>query len=112
MGTALNKILKDLVVKSQTMLGKRAPYVPGWDCHGLPIEWKVEEKFRAEGKAKDDIPRDVLRRECRRTPACPTLSEPAPMIVIAHPSLPNDTSAPRPSVLQRAHSYRAKIAHM
>ena len=47
------------------MLGKDAPYVPGWDCHGLPIEWKVEEKFRAEGKAKDDIPKDVLRRECR-----------------------------------------------
>src|SRR5882724_9071165 len=41
MGTALNKILKDFVVKSQTMLGKRAPYVPGWDCHGLPIEYKV-----------------------------------------------------------------------
>ena len=47
------------------MLGKDAPYVPGWDCHGLPIEWKVEEKFRAEGKAKDDIPKDELRRECR-----------------------------------------------
>ena len=47
------------------MLGKDAPYVPGWDCHGLPIEWKVEEKFRAEGKAKDEIPKDVLRRECR-----------------------------------------------
>jgi isoleucyl-tRNA synthetase len=47
------------------MLGKDAPYVPGWDCHGLPIEWKVEEKFREEGKAKDEIPKDVLRRECR-----------------------------------------------
>ena len=41
MGTALNKILKDLVVKSKTMAGFRAPYVPGWDCHGLPIEYKV-----------------------------------------------------------------------
>src|SRR6266704_2812225 len=46
MGTALNKILKDLVVKSQTMLGKRAPYVPGWDCHGLPIEYKVVKESR------------------------------------------------------------------
>ena len=64
-GTGLNHILKDFVVRSQGMLGKDAPYVPGWDCHGLPIEWKVEEKFRQEGKAKDDIPKDVLRRECR-----------------------------------------------
>ncbi len=64
-GTGLNHILKDFVVRSQGMLGKDAPYVPGWDCHGLPIEWKVEEKFRKEGKAKDDIPKDLLRRECR-----------------------------------------------
>ena len=47
------------------MLGKDAPYVPGWDCHGLPIEWKVEEKFRERRPAKDDIPKDELRRECR-----------------------------------------------
>ena len=47
------------------MLGKDAPYVPGWDCHGLPIEWKVEEQYRAEGKSKDEVPNDVLRRECR-----------------------------------------------
>src|SRR6266702_451385 len=46
MGTALNKTLKDFVVKSQTMLGKRAPYVPGWDCHGLPIEYKVVKESR------------------------------------------------------------------
>jgi isoleucyl-tRNA synthetase len=64
-GTGLNHILKDFVVRSQGMLGKDAPYVPGWDCHGLPIEWKVEEKFRGEGRAKEDIPKDVLRRECR-----------------------------------------------
>jgi isoleucyl-tRNA synthetase len=64
-GTGLNHILKDFVVRSQGMLGKDAPYVPGWDCHGLPIEWKVEEKFREEGRAKEDIPKDVLRRECR-----------------------------------------------
>ena len=64
-GTGLNHILKDFVVRSQGMLGKDAPYVPGWDCHGLPIEWKVEEKFRGEGKAKEEIPKDVLRRECR-----------------------------------------------
>ncbi len=65
-GTGLNHILKDFVVRSQGMLGKDAPYVPGWDCHGLPIEWKVEEKFRSEGKTKDDIAKDVLRRECRK----------------------------------------------
>ncbi len=64
-GTGLNHILKDFVVRSQAMLGKDAPYVPGWDCHGLPIEWKVEEKYRAEGKAKEDVPTDQLRRDCR-----------------------------------------------
>ena len=64
-GTGLNHILKDFVVRSQGMLGKDAPYVPGWDCHGLPIEWKVEENYRAEGKAKDSVPKDALRRDCR-----------------------------------------------
>ncbi len=65
-GTGLNKVLKDFVVRSQGMLGKDAPYVPGWDCHGLPIEWKIEEKYRAEGKSKDDVPIDQLRRDCRQ----------------------------------------------
>ncbi|HLY05678.1 MAG TPA: isoleucine--tRNA ligase [Rhizomicrobium sp.] len=64
-GTGLNKILKDFVVRSQGMLGRDAPYVPGWDCHGLPIEWKIEEKYRAEGKSKDDVPIEQLRRDCR-----------------------------------------------
>jgi isoleucyl-tRNA synthetase len=64
-GTGLNHILKDFVVRSQGMLGKDAPYVPGWDCHGLPIEWKVEEGFRAEGRNKEDIAKDELRRACR-----------------------------------------------
>ena len=64
-GTGLNKILKDFVVRSQGMLGKDAPYVPGWDCHGLPIEWKIEEKYRAAGKSKDDVPIAELRRDCR-----------------------------------------------
>ncbi len=64
-GTGLNKILKDFVVRSQGMLGKDAPYVPGWDCHGLPIEWKIEERYRAEGKSKDDVPIEQLRRDCR-----------------------------------------------
>ncbi len=55
-GTALNKILKDLVVRSQQMAGKDSNYVPGWDCHGLPIEWKVEEEnYRSKGKAKPDF---------------------------------------------------------
>src|ERR1700678_3537346 len=65
-GTGLNHILKDFVVRSQGMLGKDAPYVPGWDCHGLPIEWKVEEQFRQAGQAKEEIPKDLLRRECRK----------------------------------------------
>ena len=69
-GTALNKTLKDLVVRSQQMLGKDSNYVPGWDCHGLPIEWKVEEEnYRSKGKAKPDF-RDAkamiaFRQECR-----------------------------------------------
>src|SRR5579871_3738389 len=65
-GTGLNKVLKDFVVRSQGMLGKDAPYVPGWDCHGLPIEWKIEEKYRSEGKSKDDVPVEQLRRDCRQ----------------------------------------------
>ena len=64
-GTALNKILKDVVNRSQQMLGKDADYVPGWDCHGLPIEWKIEEQYRAEGRNKDEVPIAELRRECR-----------------------------------------------
>jgi isoleucyl-tRNA synthetase len=64
-GTGLNKILKDFVIRSQTMMGKDAPYVPGWDCHGLPIEWKIEEKYRADGKSKDSVPIDQLRKDCR-----------------------------------------------
>jgi isoleucyl-tRNA synthetase len=65
-GTALNKILKDFVVRSHQMLGRDANYVPGWDCHGLPIEWKVEEAFRAAGRNKDDVPVNEFRRECPR----------------------------------------------
>ena len=52
-GHALNKILKDVINRSQSMLGKDANYVPGWDCHGLPIEWKIEEQYRKKGKDKD-----------------------------------------------------------
>ncbi|MEM7210634.1 MAG: isoleucine--tRNA ligase [Pseudomonadota bacterium] len=65
-GHALNKILKDFVVRSQQMLGKDSRYIPGWDCHGLPIEWKIEEQYRAKGKDKDDVPINELRGECRR----------------------------------------------
>jgi isoleucyl-tRNA synthetase len=64
-GHALNKILKDLVVKSQTMLGHDSNYVPGWDCHGLPIEWKIEESYRAKGRNKDAVPINEFRAECR-----------------------------------------------
>ncbi|MEK0084224.1 isoleucine--tRNA ligase [Benzoatithermus flavus] len=65
MGTALNKILKDIVNRSQQMLGKDAPYVPGWDCHGLPIEWQIEQEYRKKGKDKDAVPVADFRRECR-----------------------------------------------
>ena len=65
-GHALNKILKDMVVRSQQMMGKDSRYVPGWDCHGLPIEWKIEEQYRARGKNKDDVPINELRGECRK----------------------------------------------
>src|SRR5688572_10623325 len=64
-GHALNKILKNLVVRSQQMLGYDSNYVPGWDCHGLPIEWKIEEEYRAKGKNKDQVPLIEFRRECR-----------------------------------------------
>src|SRR5450631_2169789 len=64
-GTALNKILKDVVVRSHQMVGFDAPYIPGWDCHGLPIEWKIEEQYREKGKDKDAIPVLQFRAECR-----------------------------------------------
>ena len=64
-GTALNKILKDVVTRSQQMLGYDSNYVPGWDCHGLPIEWKIEEEYRAAGRDKDKVPINEFRRECR-----------------------------------------------
>mgnify|MGYP000211075796 CR=1 FL=1 len=55
-GHAVNKLLKDIIIKSRTLDGFDAPYVPGWDCHGLPIEWMIEEKYRADGKDKDQVP--------------------------------------------------------
>jgi isoleucyl-tRNA synthetase len=65
MGHAMNKILKDMVVRSQSLLGKDAPYVPGWDCHGLPIEWKIEEQYRKKKLDKDEVPPREFRAECR-----------------------------------------------
>jgi isoleucyl-tRNA synthetase len=64
-GHALNKILKDIVTRSHQMDGYDSNYVPGWDCHGLPIEWKIEEEYRAAGKNKDAIPINEFRAECR-----------------------------------------------
>ena len=64
-GHALNKILKDLVTRSQQMLGFDSNYVPGWDCHGLPIEWKIEERYRAQGKRKDEVSKAEFRAACR-----------------------------------------------
>ncbi|MFQ5346803.1 MAG: isoleucine--tRNA ligase [Rhodothalassiaceae bacterium] len=64
-GTAMNKILKDVIVRSRQMTGYDAPYVPGWDCHGLPIEWKIEEQYRKKGRNKDEVDPVEFRRECR-----------------------------------------------
>ncbi len=65
MGTALNKILKDIVTKFHQMNNKDSIYVPGWDCHGLPIEWKIEEQYKKKKKNKDEIPTKDFRKECR-----------------------------------------------
>ena len=65
MGHAMNKVLKDIIVRSRSLMGKDAPYVPGWDCHGLPIEWKVEEAYRAKKQNKDEVPVAQFRAECR-----------------------------------------------
>ena len=65
MGTALNKILKDIIVKFHQMDGKDSVYVPGWDCHGLPIEWKIEEQYKKNKKNKNEIPIIEFRKECR-----------------------------------------------
>ncbi len=64
-GHALNKVLKDIINRSFQMRGYDANYVPGWDCHGLPIEWKIEEQYRAKGKNKDEVPVNEFRKECR-----------------------------------------------
>ena len=64
-GHAVNKILKDVTNRTMQMLGYNAVYVPGWDCHGLPIEWKIEEQYRAAGKDKNDVPLVVFREQCR-----------------------------------------------
>ena len=64
-GHALNKTLKDFVVRSRFLLGYDVDYVPGWDCHGLPIEWKIEEQFRSKGRRKDEVSKEEFRRACR-----------------------------------------------
>jgi isoleucyl-tRNA synthetase len=65
MGTALNKILKDIIIRFHQMNGKDSIYVPGWDCHGLPIEWKIEEQYKKNKKNKDEVPIKDFRKECR-----------------------------------------------
>ena len=65
MGTAFNKILKDIITKFHQMDGKDSVYVPGWDCHGLPIEWKIEEQYKKNKKNKNDVPIIEFRKECR-----------------------------------------------
>ena len=65
MGHALNKVLKDIIVRSQTLLGKGARYTPGWDCRGLPMEWKIEGENRKEKLNKEEVPREEVRAQCR-----------------------------------------------
>ncbi|WP_134681154.1 isoleucine--tRNA ligase [Paracoccus ravus] len=65
-GHALNKVLKDFITRSQQMMGRDARYVPGWDCHGLPIEWKIEEQYRLKQQNKDDVDVVEFRQECRK----------------------------------------------
>ncbi len=65
MGIALNKILKDIITRFHQMEGKDSNYVPGWDCHGLPIEWKIEEQYKKNKKNKDEVPISEFRKECR-----------------------------------------------
>ncbi|MDA0654311.1 MAG: isoleucine--tRNA ligase [Proteobacteria bacterium] len=65
-GHALNKILKDVINRARQMTGHNSVYVPGWDCHGLPIEWQVEQNYRKDGRDKDDVPVLEFREECRR----------------------------------------------
>jgi len=65
-GHALNKVLKDFITRSQQMMGRDSRYVPGWDCHGLPIEWKIEEEYRKHGRDKDAVDVVEFRQECRR----------------------------------------------
>ncbi len=62
MGTALNKILKDIITRFHQMDGKDSVYVPGWDCHGLPIEWKIEEEYKKNKKDKDQVPIKDFRK--------------------------------------------------
>ena len=65
-GHALNKTIKDMIVRSHQMMGFDSRYIPGWDCHGLPIEWKIEEQYRKKGKNKDEVPINDFRAECRK----------------------------------------------
>ena len=65
-GHALNKTIKDMIVRSHQMMGHDSRYIPGWDCHGLPIEWKIEEEYRKKGRNKDEVPINDFRAECRK----------------------------------------------
>jgi isoleucyl-tRNA synthetase len=64
-GHAMMKTIKDFIIRSQSLMGKDSPFIPGWDCHGLPIEWKVEEQYRKKKIDKDQVPSREFRAECR-----------------------------------------------
>ncbi|HEV7659626.1 MAG TPA: isoleucine--tRNA ligase [Allosphingosinicella sp.] len=64
-GHAMMKSIKDFILRSQSLMGKDAPFIPGWDCHGLPIEWKIEEQYRKKKLDKDQVPSREFRAECR-----------------------------------------------
>ena len=77
MGTALNKILKDVVNRGQQMMGKDAVYVPGWDCHGLPIEWQIEQRYRQAGRTRTRCRRPSSARNAASSPSTGSTSSAA-----------------------------------
>ena len=101
-GHALNKILKDVITRSFQMRGYDSNYVPGWDCHGLPIEWKIEEKYRAAGKNKDEVPVNEFRKECRDLPPPGSRCRATNSSVSASSAISTILTRPWPSTPKRA----------
>ena len=114
-GHALNKILKDLVVKSQQMLGHDSNYVPGWDCHGLPIEWKIEEEYRAKGQQQGRRCRSTSSaasaassRRSGSTCSARSSSASASSATGTHPYLDDGLPPPKPTIARELHEVRRR----